>query len=286
MLTSKSYAKINLSLELLSKRTDGFHNISSVMQTVSLNDSISVTLSDQIIIETNVDSIPLENNIVYVTAQKIQEKFNIKQGAYIKLVKNIPISSGLGGGSSNAATTINLLKELWNIKCPDKVLLELASDIGSDVSFFLNGGTAFVSGKGQIVERLPDVSKFHLVLITFKNLIQNKTATMYSSVLSENFTSGTITSTVKNKIIASNPLNNRDLFNVFDSIVPNYIPQVKNAMEVLSDLNFGDFHVSGSGPTLFWIIDDFKNVKYIQDALNDIDYLDSFIIQSYNQPVR
>ena len=286
MLTSKSYAKINLSLELLSKRTDGFHNISSVMQTVSLNDSISVTLADQIIIETNIDSIPLENNIVYVTAQKIQEKFNINQGAYIKLVKNIPISSGLGGGSSNAAATINLLKELWDIKCPDKVLLDLASDIGSDVSFFLNGGTAFVSGKGQIIERLPDVSKFHLVLITFKNLLQNKTATMYSSVVSENFTSGTITSTVKNKIIASNPLNNSDLFNVFDSIVPNYIPQVKNAMEILSDLNFGDFHVSGSGPTLFWIIDDFKNVKYIQDALNDIDYLDSFIIQSYNQPVR
>tara|TARA_B100000519_G_scaffold103223_1_gene89489 strand:+ start:3203 stop:4063 length:861 start_codon:yes stop_codon:yes gene_type:complete len=286
MLTSKSYAKINLSLELLNKRKDGFHNISSIMQTISLSDLISVSLSDQMIIDSNTDSIPLGSNLVYIAAQKVKEKFNIKQNAHIKLTKNIPMSSGLGGGSSNAATVINLLKELWDIKCSHQDLLDLASSIGSDVPFFLSGGTAFVSGKGEIINQLPDVQTFNLILITFKDLIKDKTTTMYSNIQSEHFTSGAITSNVKDKIVTGKTLNNGDLFNVFDLIVPNYIPNLKNIIKILTDLNFEEFHLAGSGPGLFFIIHDLKKAEYVQKELKNIDYLDSFVIQSHNQSVR
>ena len=286
MLTSKSYAKINLSLELLNKRDDGFHNISSIMQTISLNDIISVSLSDQMLIDSNTDSIPLETNLVYVAAQKMKEKFNINENVHIKLTKNIPMSSGLGGGSSNAATVINLLKELWDIKCSDQDLLDLASSIGSDVPFFLSGGTAFVSGRGEIINQLPDVQKFNLILITFKDLIKDKTATMYSNIQFEHFTSGAITSNLKDKIVTGKTLNNEDLFNVFDLIVPNYIPNLKNIIKILKNINFEEFHLAGSGPSLFFIIHDLKKAAYLQKELINIDYLDSFVIQSHNQSVR
>lgn len=282
MIKSKSYAKINLSLELLNKRNDGFHNILSIMQTVSLYDDISVRLSDNITINTNIESLKANDNLIYIAAKKMQDRFNIDQGAHIELIKNIPLSSGLGGGSSNAATAILLLKKLWKIECTNKVLLDFASELGSDVPFFLTGGTVLVSGKGDNIEKLPDIPETIFLLIIDEEITQNKTALMYSHIRLRDFTPGVETDNLKNQILMGSNIANTDLFNGFDSIATEYTPYVNMVFSHLADLEIDGFHVSGSGPTVFIIMDNIEEAKDLKKYLYDKYNQNSIITQSHN----
>ena len=282
MIRSKSYAKINLSLELLNKRNDGLHNILSIMQTISLHDDISVRLSDDITIDTNLDSLKPEDNLVYIAAKKMQDQFNIDQGVHIELIKNIPLASGLGGGSSNAATTIVLLKKLWKIDCPNNVLFDLASELGSDVPFFLTGGTVLVSEKGDKLEQLPNIPKTNFLLLICEEIIQNKTPLMYSYIKPANLTPGNMTHDLKNQILNGKNLLNGDLFNIFDSISAEYIPYVNNTFSHLADLKIDGFHVSGSGPTVFTIMNNIEEAKDLKKSLYDDYKQHTIFVQSHD----
>ena len=282
MIRSKSYAKINLSLELLNKRNDGFHNILSIMQTISLHDDISVGLSDEITIDTNVESLKSEDNLIYIAAKRMQDQFNIDQGVHIELIKNIPLASGLGGGSSNAATVIMLLKKLWKIECSNKDLFKLASELGSDVPFFLTGGTVLVSGKGNKLEQLPNIPKTNFLLIICEEIIQNKTSLMYSHIRPENFTLGNKTHDLKNQILNANNLFKDDLFNIFDSISTEHTPYVHSTFSQLRNLKIDGFHVSGTGPTVFTIMDSIEEAKDLKKSLYDKYKQYAILVQSHD----
>ena len=141
-LTLPSFAKINLHLEILGKRSDGFHELFTILQTVSLCDELAFE-EGGVDIELTMNGLPLPNgdkNLVVRAANALRTEFNIDRGAQIFLKKRIPVGGGLGGGSSNAAVTLIGLSKLWDLNAPFERLQPLAGQLGSDVPFFLNGG--------------------------------------------------------------------------------------------------------------------------------------------------
>ena len=150
----KAYAKINLSLKVLNKRDDGFHNLDMLMVNISLFDILYFKKAKDIKVSMNKDVCKMEDNIVYKTALLLKNKYNVNDGIDIYIKKNIPDGGGLGGGSSDAATTLLVLNEMWNLNLCIEELSDIAAGLGSDISFFLYKHIARVKSKGEIVETL------------------------------------------------------------------------------------------------------------------------------------
>jgi len=165
--TLPSFAKINLLLRILGKRDDGFHDLFTVFQTVSLHDSITFEPSSDLTLTSNWKYLPTdERNLITKAARALQARFRISNGAAIHLEKRIPSPGGLGGGSSNAAVALIGLKRLWQIDCGEADLYSLAETIGSDVPFFLGGGTAAGTGRGELIEPINDAQEPFVLIVT------------------------------------------------------------------------------------------------------------------------
>jgi 4-diphosphocytidyl-2-C-methyl-D-erythritol kinase len=165
-LSVNSFAKINLALAVLGKRPDGYHEIRTVFQTIDLCDRLELQPSDEFFLESSgLDEVPRDENLVWKAAQAASRAFSPGQGARIFLQKNIPAGSGLGGGSSNAAATLLGLCRLWQVEPAPGELAAVARELGSDVPFFLQGGTGLGIGRGEEVYPLPEPARTPLVVI-------------------------------------------------------------------------------------------------------------------------
>ena len=163
-------AKLNLTLEILGRRKDGYHNIASVMQTVGLQDTLHFAprAGDEIVVECDTPDLA-ENparNLVWRAARLVQQARSVAAGATIRLDKAIPLAAGLGGGSSDAAATLRGLSRLWDLALSEAELQNLASLLGSDVAFFLRGGTALAEGRGEGITPLRPLTTGWFVLVT------------------------------------------------------------------------------------------------------------------------
>jgi 4-diphosphocytidyl-2-C-methyl-D-erythritol kinase len=165
----KSRAKINLTLDVAGKRPDGYHEIHSVMQTVSLYDSVYIKKlkKDVVSVKTNLPYLPSdERNIVYRAARFLKEKFKLKAGVAIELVKSIPVSGGLAGGSGNCAAVIVGMKKLFSLPFTRDEALDIGKTFGADVPFCIVRGTAFAEGIGEKITRLAPHPDAYVVLAT------------------------------------------------------------------------------------------------------------------------
>ena len=151
VLELRAHAKINLTLEVLGKRDDGFHDIVSIMQTIDLHDDVTLKRADDITLTCDDPDLAGEDNLALVAARKLKEVTGVDRGVDITLQKHIPVAAGLGGGSSDAASVLNGLNDLWELELELGALEEIATEIGSDVPYFLSGGTALVQGRGEHV---------------------------------------------------------------------------------------------------------------------------------------
>ncbi len=162
-------AKINLFLEVLNKRPDGFHNINSLFQAVSLFDSISFTLKDEpgaVLKVLNDKDIPVnEDNLIIKSFNLMADKFELKKGMKINLTKRIPIAAGLGGGSSDAAATILAINLLYSLGLEYKEMAHISAEIGSDLSFFFTKGQALITGRGEIIKEVDLPTDYTVVLV-------------------------------------------------------------------------------------------------------------------------
>jgi len=249
----KAPAKINLYLEIINKRPDGYHNIESVMHTVGLFDILDFDLNDNPKIELSCSdkSLPVDSiNIVYKTAKKMQEKYNIKQGIQIHLTKNIPMGAGLGGGSSDSATTIKALNKMWNINASKEELELFAKTLGADVPFFLTGGTAKVEGIGEIVTKIPSKNNFFVVLI--KPNFGVSTVYAYSKVkmpLTNQHEIHRITDALREKAFTTQVAKEL-LFNRFEEFVFPENLEIEKIKKTLEGFGCASL-MSGSGATVF-----------------------------------
>jgi len=164
MLTLKAHAKINWFLKVLGRRDDGFHEIESLIQKVSLHDLLNISPSHELTLTAD-GEIPEKENLVYKAASLLKRTCSVKAGALMELRKNIPAGAGLGGGSSDAATTLMGLNQLWSLGLSPESLSEIAAKLGSDVPFFLYGPASFAYGRGEKLIPCRVIKKLHILLV-------------------------------------------------------------------------------------------------------------------------
>ena len=275
----KSPAKINLHLEVIGKREDGFHELAMIMQNIDLTDYLELENNNEGLIKLQSDCNDLSlssDNLIIKSANLLKKISNKDFGANIFLRKNIPIGAGLAGGSSNAAATLIGLNKLWNLNLDQSTLCSLASRLGSDIPFFIYGGIQLCFGRGEILEKLDLNLKYGVLLLKNPNVSISTAETYkkYSNRFCEEYLTSTemIDNTRKN--LRDNGLNilnfDNPYFNIKNDlqlVVENENDSVKQALDLLSNLkNPLTYSMSGSGPTCFAIFKDFDTAKGELDA--------------------
>ena len=154
-LKVRAHAKVNLGLQILGRRPDGFHEVISVMQAISLHDLITFNEADGLEVESGVEGLDVREDLIWRAANALREAAGVRRGAAVKVEKNIPARAGLGGGSSDGAATLLALNELWGCGMAPEKLAAIAATLGSDMGFFLAGGTALAQGRGEVVTPIP-----------------------------------------------------------------------------------------------------------------------------------
>lgn len=167
MIKAFAYAKINLGLEVLSHRQDGYHEIRTLFQTIDFHDDLEFSLipESEIQLEGDDPAVPWDKtNLIFKAAELLQRKFRPKTGVKIKVKKRIPAGAGLGGGSSDAAVTLLALNHLWNLSFDLPILTDLASSLGADVAYFLTGGLCLGEGRGDKISPLKELPPLSCVI--------------------------------------------------------------------------------------------------------------------------
>ena len=256
MVEVRAPAKINLTLEVLGERSDGFHEIRSVVQTIDLYDDLRFRSERQLrFICDNPDFIVGES-LVSKAAALLQEASGSAHGATIEIKKRIPMVAGLGGDSSDAAAVLSGLNKLWKLRLSLVGLAELASKLGSDVPFFLYGGTALMGGRGEKLKALPPLPRRWVVLLVppFSRM-KGKTTRLYAGLKSSHYTGGQITEKLV-KALNDEKFRPSMLFNTFENVAFELFPKLKLYRDHFVKLGAYQVHLAGSGPTLFTMVDD------------------------------
>ena len=267
----KSPSKINLCLEILGKSNKELHKVKSVTLNLDLSDELLIEKSDTFEIDSNID-LPFEENIVYQAYELFQKKYG-NFGARVNLVKNIPIDSGLGGGSSNAANFLKGICDLWGIELDDKWLYETGEKLGSDVNLFFTPGINLLTGTGSKSEKI-DVSIDGAVLIFHnKDKIKNKTKLAYDLLTPDVYTDGKYSDQLIQQIMnRSLLLESIECYNVFENYINKLYPGILEIKENLEQQIGYDLHLSGSGPSLFCLINDKEEAKKIYNTVDSRMY--------------
>jgi 4-diphosphocytidyl-2-C-methyl-D-erythritol kinase len=254
--TLPSFAKINWNLKILGKREDGFHELCTIFQTVSLCDEITFEGDDGLSLNCSDEKIPTdETNLILQVANILKKEFNVKSGAKIRLEKKIPAPGGLGGGSSNAAIALLGLATLWNLEIDFEKLREIGAKLGSDVPFFFYGGTAFGSGRGTEIVSMQDLSEEFMLIVTPD--VKVSTAEAFARINAPNLTKAGSKSILKICQIEANNFKARQnsLINDFETSVFAFHPEIKRVKEKLLELGAMQTSLSGSGASVFAIFD-------------------------------
>ncbi len=255
MLTLKAPAKVNLTLEVIRKRPDGFHEVRSVLQTIDLYDTLYIQAERGFTFRCSLPDWSAEKSLMSRVLSLLPADF--KGGAAVKLEKRIPLMSGLGGDSSDAAALLKGLNDLYDLSISDDNLQKMAAKLGSDVPFFLRGGTALVEGRGEVLKPLPPPPKFWLVLIVPDVKVEpGKTAKMYAALKPQYFADGAATTRLAETLKRGKPVSPSLLCNAFENVVFDVFPGLRGYMERLVKLDVPNIHLAGSGPTLFNVFKD------------------------------
>lgn len=247
-----AYAKINYTLDVLGKRPDGYHTLASVMQTVALCDTLRLRPRDdgELALVCDVPALQSEQNLVLRAARRLQaEAAQPLPGVTLELRKAIPAQAGLGGGSSDAASTLASLNAAWGLALDDARLETLGAELGSDVPFFIRGGTALIEGRGERVTPLPDAEPLWIVLAKPKHGLS--TAAVFRSLTPADYTRGEDTATLVDAIRAGQPLPFTRFSNALERGVAAAYPAVATALAALHAAGAPVVRLSGSGPTVF-----------------------------------
>jgi 4-diphosphocytidyl-2-C-methyl-D-erythritol kinase len=275
-LSLPSFAKINWRLQILGKRPDGYHQVETLLQTISLHDDLRFEIDEDGDISLTCDDpdIPTDHqNLVVRAALALKARFDINAGVRVRLEKKIPTQAGLGGGSSNAAVSLVALTRLWKVEATTADLIEIAATLGTDVPFFLVGGCALATGIGATLSPIPDSADevAHLIVITPNASISTPKA--YSAL-----SSAALTTSRNDPILSSShseakksysrpwPLHD-SLKNDFESVIFDIEPEIRRTKETLLQAGALDALLAGSGSSVFGI---FSNREDQQRALNEM----------------
>lgn len=265
-LTAKANAKINLTLDILGKREDGYHLVDMIMQTISLFDTVSVIKTDSgIQVLSSDNALGGEEDITYKAAKLFFEETKINGGAQIEIEKCIPVAAGLGGGSTDAAAVLVLLNRLYENPLTVKELEKIAVKLGADVPFFLYGGTISVGGIGEVFEKLPDMPNCHLVIA--KKGVKPSTKEMYNVI------DNTDVSDYRPDNIAAKSAIEKSNLNILCQNINNVFSAAWESDEIaliMKECGALSVSLSGSGPSYFGVFDNESYAKTAVECLKNL----------------
>ncbi|WP_071458806.1 4-(cytidine 5'-diphospho)-2-C-methyl-D-erythritol kinase [Bacillus massilinigeriensis] len=267
-LSVKAPAKINLSLDVLYKRPDGYHEVEMVMTTIDLADRVELALLESNKVQINSENryVPDDQrNLAFQAAMLLKERFGVKMGVSITIDKIIPVAAGLAGGSSDAAATLRGLNKLWNLGLSMDELAELGAELGSDVSFCVYGGTALATGRGEKIEHLPSPPTCWVVLA--KPFIGVSTAEIYRRLNIEK-----ISHPDTKEMIAAIEMDDfsrmcRSVGNVLEGVTLTLHPEVAQIKEQMQRFGADAVLMSGSGPTVFGLMEHDSRMHRVYNGL-------------------
>lgn len=254
----EAHAKLNLTLEVLGKRHDGYHNLVSVLQTIDLHDEIELESSDGISLKCDVPELAGGDNLVVKSAQALRDVAGTSDGVHITLRKRIPAAGGLGGGSADAAAVLEGLNRLWKAGLDARELSSLALTIGSDVPYLLRGGTALVQGRGEDVTPLPRADLEWFVLLSphiRPERLKNKTGALFSRLTAGNHTRGVLSHKLAGRIRGGGDVPPQFFFNAFDRVADEAFPGMDEYRTGFRGVGAAEVILSGAGPTLYAVAD-------------------------------
>lgn len=259
----QAYAKINLMLEIISDREDGYHEIKSILQTLNLADRVRVIHDGLGRVEVDgpykFDVPTDEKNLAYQALLKLADLHNFNPTEFsIEITKNIPPAAGLGGGSSDAVAVLKLLLKYFPL-ISEFDIAKIATSIGSDEAFFLNGGTALVGGRGEVVEQLIPLPKHDVVLFVPELHISKKTQRMFEFFKGETFDSGERSLEFASSLPRN--IDSKELFNSFERVAFTFFQGLQDLKVNIEKMIQAPIHLTGAGPTLFWIGMDVNSVQ-------------------------
>lgn len=264
----KAPAKINLTLDVLHKRPDGYHEVEMIMTTVDLADRIGLEIrEDGAIHIISVDRfVPNDHrNLAYQAAKILKEMYKVNSGVSIKIEKNIPVAAGLAGGSSDAAATLKGLNVLWGLNLTLDELAQIGTKIGSDVAFCVYGGTALATGRGEKIQELPAPANCWVILA--KPTLGVSTADIYGNLKIDRIVhpkTTTMVDAIKDK---DYDLMCNSLGNVLEDVTLKLYPEVANLKEQMQRFGADAVLMSGSGPTVFGLVNQESRVQRIYNGL-------------------
>ena len=279
----QAYAKLNISLDVVSKRPDGYHNMAMVMESVSLCDDVTIRVkkgNGEVSVSTNRNYLPTGKNN---SAGKAAELFLCAAGITdldvdIELFKRIPVCAGMAGGSTDAAAVLRGLNKLLGTGFDRQTLEKMGENIGSDVPYCVAGGTVLATGRGELLEDLPDMPECSIVIC--KPSFPVSTPELFSRIKCDKIrcrpdTNGIIECLEKGDLVGIG----RRAFNVFESVLGQGIAEVERIKGVMLDHGAVGASMSGTGPTVFGIYADSKDAEKAFEVLKD-DYIECFIAEN------
>jgi 4-diphosphocytidyl-2-C-methyl-D-erythritol kinase len=270
----KAHAKINLGLDVVKKREDGYHEVRMIMQTIGLYDklTLNITNNSSIVMTTNLHYLPTdENNLVYKAVSLMRQEYHLEQGIYINLQKKIPVAAGMAGGSSDAATALYGMNRLFDLNLKKKDLMNLGLRLGADVPYCILRGTALSEGIGEVLTPLPPFPACQVLIV--KPGISVSTKYVYENLKLDEHTKHPdidgILACIKNKDLRGVA----DLFgNVLETVTLKEYPVIGEIKEKMYEYGAITSLMSGSGPTVFGLFDDPKKAEkaFYQFKLGDL----------------
>ena len=276
----KAYGKVNISLDVVGKREDGYHLLSMIMQNIDLYDEIEVEKQKYgITLECNKSYVPVDNiNLAYKAAEIFKERYDIVDGVKINIEKNIPVSAGLAGGSTDAAAVLKVMNELFNVNATEAELMELGLRLGADIPYCIHGGTALCEGIGEIITPIKSFKDKIIVLV--KPAFGVSTKEVYKNFNLEKVKQHPKTAEIINAIENDNlnfvASNMRNLLENVTLRKHKILIKIKEEMNACGAINS---MMSGSGPTVFAFFDDMLKAQKCFEKMKK-KYSDVFITRT------
>ncbi len=270
VIAATAQAKINITLEVLKKRADGYHEIRSIVQTIDFCDKLNFKAGPRMEIICNFPEWSASKSLVLKAVDLLRNTSGTRKGAMVEIEKSIPLNAGLGGDSSDAAAILRGLNLFWGLKLSIRDLLNLGTQLGSDVPLFLYGGTLLVEGRGEKVRPIrPLPHSIVVLLVPPAPKIENKTRLLYAQLNVNHYTSGKITEDFVNALEGRAASQNPTMFNVFDSVGIRYFKGLREYRQKFIEAGAVDVHLAGSGPTLFTLLQDDVKASAIHKKLQE-----------------
>ena len=270
-ITLKALAKINLGLDVIRRREDGYHEVRMVMQTIHLYDRLDIVRSHEpgIRIQSNLNFLPVnENNLVYKAGMLLMDEFGITDGVDVRLTKRIPVAAGMAGGSTDAASMLYGMNQIFDLGLSRKALMERGVKIGADVPYCLMRGTALAQGIGEKLSQLPPMVKCPVLIA--KPAVSVSTKFVYQNLKLDEHTIhpdlDALIGAIRNKDFTAICGN---MGNVLESVtIPNY-PVIAQIKEKMMEAGASHAMMSGSGPTVFGLFEDEEIARHARDVMKE-----------------